>query len=217
MGEAIITSAKELDRYGFLKGEMVKYEMPEDMSSFLDWAWKNMDAKESIKIIDHPGRGRYLSTSTGNYIKPCDKDHYKVMFSIYSREDCSKYCTAQHTLADLFIADVLPGETSSTLFNKFAKSIFIQKGTRFQGTRWQPATTYISDNMADAMCRGIYTLVKLSGTSITAAVVNPDLVYRLIEFCPTAIDEIVSEVNKINAAADEEISTRLLSGKLHIV
>lgn len=215
-GEAVITGVKEFDRYGFLKGEMVKHKMPEDMADFLDWAWRNMDPDATILTIDHPGRGRYLATGLGDYIKPCGKGHYEVMFSIYYGEDRHNYCVAQNKLADLFIADVFPGETSDTLYAKFAKSVFIQQCSRFQGTRWQYTDKYYSDLVDAAISEGAIRQVTLSGTPIVAFEVVYGRIYRLTAFTPEELNELVATVSSVNKKADEDIAARMHKGKLRI-
>lgn len=216
IGEAIITGVKEFDRYGFLEGEMVKHKMPEDMADFLDWAWRNMDPDATILTIDHPGRGRYLATSGGDYIKPCGKGHYEVTVSRYSWEDRHNYCVAQNKLADLFIADVFPGETSNTLYAKFAKSVFIQQCSRFQGARWQYTDKYYSDLVDAAISEGAIRQVTLSGTPIVAFEVVYDRIYRLTAFTPEELDELAATVSSVNKKADEDIAARMRKGKLRI-
>lgn len=215
-GEAVITGVKEFDRYGFLTGEMVKNRMPEDMADFLDWAWRNMVPDTTILTIDHPGRGRYLATQAGDYIKPCGKGHYEVMLSMYSGEDRHNYCVAQNKLADLFIADVFPGETSDTPYAKFAKSVFILQCSRFQGTRWQYTDKYYSDLVDSAIREGAIRQVTLSGTPIVAFEVVYDRIYRLTAFTPEELDELVATVSSVNKKADEDIAARMRNGKLRI-
>lgn len=216
-GEAIITGAKEFARFGFLTGKMVKCEMPEDMGDFLDWAWKTMDANDVIATIDHPGRGRYLATNAGGYIKPCGKGHYDVMFSFYFAEDLQKYCVAKHRLADLFIADAFEGETANSLFGKFGKSTFILQGARFQGTRWQYTDKYYSDLADVAVNEGIIKPVTLPGTSIIAIDVIPAEIYRLSCFSVEEVNELAALVSTVNKKADEDIAARMRKGKLHII
>lgn len=215
-GEAVITGVKEFDRYGFMTGEMVKNRMPEDMADFLDWAWRNMVPDTTILTIDHPGRGRYLTTQAGNYIMPCGKGRYVVMVSMYSGEDRHNYCVAQNKLADLFIADVFPGETSDTLYAKFAKSVFILQCSRFQGTRWQYTDKYYSDLVDSAIREGAIRQVTLSGTPIVAFEVVYDRIYRLTAFTPEELDELVATVSSVNKKADEDIAARMRKGKLRI-
>lgn len=81
VGEAVITGVKEFDKYGFLKGEMEKNEMP-DIASFADWAWDNMEPNTIIRFINHPGRGKYLATEYGTYLKPCE-DGFCPMYTSY--------------------------------------------------------------------------------------------------------------------------------------
>lgn len=216
-GEAIITGVKEFDRYGFLLGEMVKYEMPEDMADFLDWAWRNMDPEDTILTIDHPGRGRYLATRVGDYIEPWSKGRYGVMITMYAGEDRHRYCVSQHKLADLFIDDVFPGEASDTLYAKFGKSVFILQGTRFQGTRWQQSDTYYSGLVDDAVSEGIINQVTLSGTSIVAFDVVCSEIYRLSTFTAEEVNALADTVSSVNKKADEAIAARIRSGKLRIV
>ena len=210
VGEADITGVKEFDKYGFLKGEMEKNEMP-DIASFADWAWDNMEPNTIIRFINHPGRGKYLATEYGTYLKPCE-DGFCPMYTSY---DDKQYTEQQMSLADLYIGLAFDGETSKSMLDKFKMSKFVF--TRFAGTNWIFDDKYYSDLVDEAIQSSVIQAARLEGTDVRILTCPYANVWRLASFSQEEINELVSIVAKVNTAADEAILSRLRKGKLRIL
>lgn len=217
VGEAIITSAKEFDKFGFLKGEMVKKKMPEDMADFLDWAWENMAPDDVIYFINHPGRGKYLATSDGCYIEEIKKERqYRRMFN-WVYDDRKNYCEKEIALEELYISRAFEGETMSSMLAKFHESIYVMQHSQFQGCHWQRCEKYYSDLVDKAIEDDIFWPMVLSGTSINILICIKSCMYKLATYTEEEVKELSETFLRVNQAADDAISAKIRKGKLRIV
>lgn len=217
VGEAIITSVKEFDKFGFLKGEMVKKKMPEDMADFLDWAWEHMAPDDVIYFINHPGRGKYLATSDDYYIEETTEERrYSKMFN-WVYDDRKKYCEKEIALEELYISRAFEGETMSSMLAKFHESMYVMQHSQFQGCHWQRSEKYYSDLVDEAIEDGIFRPMALSGTSINTLICIRCCMYKLATYTEEEVKELSETFSRVNQEADDAISAKIRKGKLRLV
>lgn len=227
VGRAIVSISKEFETYGFLTGEMEKFEMP-DMQVFLNWAWDelcggNLSAYATVLFINHPGRGNYLGVDNKRVIPVCAEDGTPTVELVYDSNDWLihdkvNYLETELTLTDLLLQDSFgPNISFESLFKRFSECEFLTgKKKRVKGD-WCRSGKYHGQLIDEAVGSGLLTQYVLDNHNIEAFTINGDKLYTLAAFSEEEMDELVAEVSKVNQAADEAIITKLRKGKMQLM
>lgn len=224
-GEAMVSISTEFDTYGFVKGEMIPFGMP-DMKEFLDWAWENMEPENRVIFVNHPGRGRYLVAEVGEkkvqYRVRCDNG---IALSGYwydsvVQSDVERYTERVCTLAQLFFEDSWNRQVEEDLSD--VRGLFgdVDKDLRAAncgGLDYLPLVK--SDKfwgeIADEACRrGFMSQYCVPDRQIELFEVYPENTFFLSLFSYEEVQELAKLVNEVNAKAVSTVKALHQKGKI---
>lgn len=224
VGEADVSVAKEFDTYGFLTGEMVKFEDKTlTESAILDWAWEKGYFVQELVTINHPARGRYYAMYDGKGYTPISQfyDYIEernvvyadtVCYSDVVKQDAERYTESQDTFSQLFIEDVWGTEVDSGKVEEMFKPSKFFEATDGE-LPWNKSTKFHSTTIDAAVKGGVLSQYVLSGTHIEVVSYS----YNVFALLTLSVDEAKSlsvEVSAINTKADEAANNLRRKGKL---
>lgn len=220
-GKAMITGVKEKGTYGFLMGSMIQYGMP-DRDKFLDYAWKHLDTRKELLVINHPGLGRFLcsggkawvETATSPYCKGCywPDDYQQVL--VPDTINVEQYVETRTTLGEIFLKDAFGDAlTKEDILGRFPHYKFLDM--RYSEA-WQSSDKTMPKVVEQAIAEGFLRQVCLPGCRILALVVDSNAVYRLASFSVEEIEDLAKEYAKINDEAKASIMARIKKGTLRV-
>lgn len=225
VGEAIVSIAKELDTFGFLTGEMVKFEDKTlTKSAILDWAWDKGYAAQELVVINHPARGRYYAMFDGEdyeritqFYDYTEKENYIYTDTPFYegevvKQDIDHYTESRATFLQLFMEDVWGTELDTAKIEAmFKPSEFYEESNHV--VHWDKSLKLHSKAIDAAVKSGALSQYVAHGLHIEVVTYN----YSVFALMTLSVDEVKSlaaEVSAINAKADEAAKNLRRKGKL---
>jgi len=212
VGEALVSVSKEMDNFGFVTGEMVKFDCP-DMKAVLDWAWEKENPYSELVIINHPARGRYYAVWDGKgfsqVFQDTDLEGNSIVYSAYTyddviKEDAERYTERRATFSQLFFEDVWGADIDfDAIEASFKESRFYDATYLCNSVRWQKSTKFHSRTISDAVEKGILEQFQSQSLKIDIVTVNWDNQLNMLAYSLEEIKQLAVEVADINAKADK--------------
>lgn len=222
-GEATVSVEKELDTYGFLSGEMVKFGMP-DMDRFLDWAWENAEQinfREAL-FINHPGRGEYLAIDDGVGVRRIieDKDYdgnrYIQADYVYDqavKADAERYLVQRKPLVEMFLESAWGMEVDlDVLSAMFTGSRLFESGRA--AADWTESVKYRGKLFDSAVQGGILSQYVSPSLHIEVVTINQENIVSLGNYSYNEVKELAKAMGEVNRVADEAGLAKVKKGLL---
>lgn len=222
IGDAIVSVSMEKDKFGFVTGEMVKFDCPH-FREVLDWAWeKNLSPDSELVIINHPARGRYYAIYDGTgyerilYYRNDEGKPYvggEYVYCPIVEEDVARYTERRETLTQFFFEDVWGmGIDLDAIADQFKESEFFL--ATYGCLHWDKSLKIYSDIIERAVDKGILEQFRVPELNIDVVSVNCDNMFCMLAYTLDEVKALAAEVTKINAEADETAKRLRRKGKL---
>ena len=219
-GEAIVSISSEKDKFGFLTGEMVRFDDGPDLKTILDWAWSSdkVNLKNELVIINHPARGRYYALKEKDgYCRIMqtyfDEELWVYAESVYDsvvKADAKSYTEKQATFTQFFLDDAWgPGVSVDMIEDMFKESKFFEAADRLS---WVASPKYHSKAIDDAVKKGILNQYRV--WHIEVITYDWQNLLGLLSYTLDEVKQLAAEVSAINAKADETANNLRRKGKL---
>lgn len=227
VGEAIVSISKEFDTYGFLKGRMIPYEMP-DMKEFLDWAWEKKDSDTKVFFVNHPGRGKYIAIegtfeATSNKRLPIRITERKYDWAPFQNiwegspfeetvlRDVEKYTERTCSLTQLYLEDAWEMDVDlDDVLSKFDDTDDLFSGPNL----WTRSIKFWGEPIERACKKGFLVPYCVKGHNIEALEVVPEYLDVLSHFTYEEVCNMAKEVNRINSDAINRLKSWSRKGKI---
>lgn len=225
VGEAKVSISKEFDKYGFLTGEMIRFDIcSPDLKDVLDWAWDKGIAGDELVIINHPARGRYYAVSSDggesfSALNKCliNNGTFSICKSSYNasiiKEDVEQYTEQRGTFMKFFVEDVWGTDANvNAICGVFQQSEFYEASAHEFGRRWEKSIKFHSAVIDKAVKDGVLSQYTLPALHIEVVAFNWDI-FCSLKYSAAELKQLAEEVNAINKKADERAYELRRKGK----
>lgn len=221
-GPAVITEVKDKGNYGFFTGHMVQYEWPDD-NALLEYIEKDGFMNRHMLTFvetEHFGKIVVLSEQliyeSSRYF-PCHKALGIYDGELVSITDTSVLSDPGDDIRYVTVADLLCREYMGCAFEDLTKC-FIELPRQYsKKLRCRKYDKYVSDLMDDAADSGVVTPMLLEESVFFYELHPYGLLATIQGFSNEELDEIVKTVNRVNMAAQEQISSLAKRGKIRLI
>jgi len=202
VGYANVYISKELETYGFVRGEMVNYSMP-NVEDFLSWAWEKRSkyGLMNVYFISHPSRGRYMVVFTEKelarvIIHPDGEIGLEWMDAFIICSDIELYLDRCVPLAQL----ILESAWQKKITLNDIEAMFVASKVYYFGIiyDWQADIKYYGELFDSAVQQGIFNQYISPSLHLRVVIFNSDNIVLLKDYQYYQVEELAKIFNKIN-------------------